>query len=61
MTPREGYVAYSAKGSEDFMRDAKGIMPNEVSNNISRFFQKAKELASKNKTEELEEVPEGAF
>jgi len=60
MTIQSGYVAFTAKMAEDFSREAEGIMPQEVRENIKKFFENAKaRVAEKNTV--LEEVPEGAI
>ena len=60
MTIQSGYVAFTSKMAEDFVRESEGIMPQSFKENIKKFFENAKARVEEKKTE-LEEMPEGAL
>lgn len=60
MTIQSGYVAFTSKMAEDFVRESEGIMPQTFKENIKKFFENAKARVAEKKTE-LEEMPEGAL
>ena len=59
MTLNQGYVAITTKNLETFGRNPQ--VPSEVRENITRFCNKANEVANNSRKYEIEEVPEGAL